>query len=232
MEIKYQKQLCSYKYLVMFDLASNITGVCLWDISLHRPARTDVIKTSGKFKTISLYDSIAQYFSDLFSSGICASDVLVYKEAMPTQLRGGASTIQTFISLAKSHAVLNLYLLQNNIDFYDDVGVYPASTKAYFKRLNPSFESTVTKEDVRDYVSSLYNLSCLSLDESDAVFLAMTFVDVKWDNDIGEAIREIKRHKKTLVSPSAKNEQDKKILVLSSLKIEQTGGQNGKKNSL
>ena len=221
MEIKYKKTLLSYKYLVMFDLASHTTGVCLWSIPDHSPVETRIIRTSGKFKTESLYNELQKYFDELYKRGIEKKDVLVYQEAMPTQLRGGSSTIQTFVALAKSHAILNLFLLQNEIDFYDDVGVYPASTHAYFKRLvpPPPDQKGVDKDSIRRYVLSTFPLEEVSLDESDAVFLAMTFVDIKWNNDIDAEVREVKRHKRSLVSEAAKRDCDEKIRSLMDLKV-------------
>ena len=137
MKIQFKKTLSAYKYLVMFDLASRISGVCLWDIQHHTPIKTHVITVAStcETKTQQLYLEIEKYFIQLREEGIEWKDILVYQEAMPTQVHGGSSTIQTFIALAKSHAVLDLFLANNNIDFYDDIGVYPASTHAHFRHL-------------------------------------------------------------------------------------------------
>lgn len=68
-------------------------------------------------------------------------------------------------------------------------------------------------------MQSEYGLSSVSFDEADAVFLAKTFVDIKWNKDLTERIREIGRHIKTLKDPhriaALKQEQD----ALNALKI-------------
>ena len=218
--IKGKIKLNTYKYLVMFDLASKITGVCLWDLQSHKPIQTEVIKvdTSAGLPVASLYDALDGYFNAI-SQIVPLESVLVYKEAMPTQLRGGSSTVQTFIALARSHAVLDLYLDQHNIDSYDTIGVYPASTHAYFKHLKGLGNADkVDKQMVNEYVRQQYDLPALTLDESDAVFLAETFVRSKWNRDIDELVREVKRHKKTLKASHAINECDNKIGILLSLK--------------
>lgn len=218
--IKGKVKLNTYKYMVMFDLASKITGVCLWDLQNQKPIRTEVIKidTSVGLPVASLYDALDKYF-DAIGQIVDLDDVLVYKEAMPTQLRGGSSTVQTFIALARSHAILDLYLDRHNMDSYDVTGIYPASTHAYFKHLKGlGAADKVDKQMVNEYVCERYGLKNPTLDESDAVFLAETFVKSKWNRDIDELVREVKRHKKTLKAAHAIDECDNKIKLLLALK--------------
>ena len=138
---------------------------------------------------------------------------------MPTQLRGGNSTVQTFIALARSHAILDTYLFKNKIATYDYIGVYPVSTHAYFKRLiNADKDYKVTKEDIREYLYRLYSIKDLTLDESDSIFLAKTLVEVNWNKDINEKIKELKRHKKTLKAIHAIALVDKEIKSMESMK--------------
>lgn len=207
MEIKLKRGLGEFKYLVMFDLASKVTGVCLWDIAAARPVRTDVLRVAGRIElpAAELGSLIDGYFADLDKTGISLDQILVAKEAMPTQLRGGSSTVQTFLALARSHAILDYYLYSKGIATYDYVGVYPISTHSHLKKLR-GWESShpVDKTDIREFVTETYGLTDLSLDESDAVFLAKTLVDVKWDNDVRDRIREVKRHMKELKAEHAK----------------------------
>lgn len=222
MEIKFNIAFSTYRYLVMFDLASKVTGVCLWDIKNNKPVQTSILKVSGQqeLPAAELYNLIDNYFQALNKSGILLSEVIVYKEAMPTQLRGGNSTVQTFIALARSHAILDLYTYMHNIAIYDYTGVYPASTHAYFKKIKGwSNDHSVQKADIRDYIQQEYKLENLSLDESDSVFLAKTFVDVKWNKDLDEKIKEIKRHCKTLKANHAIEACGKEIQWLVDLKI-------------
>ena len=220
MYVKGKVKLNTYKYLVMFDLASKITGVCLWDLTKDEPIQTGVLKIdiSAGLPVASLYDALEKYFNAI-SKIVSLDDILVYKEAMPTQLRGGSSTVQTFIALARSHAILDLYLDQHDIDSYDVTGVYPASTHAYFKHVKGlGAADKVDKQMINDYVRERYHIDELTLDESYAVFLAETFIKSKWNRDIDELVREVKRHKKTLKAPHAINECNNKIEVLLSLK--------------
>lgn len=219
MYIKFHKTLKNYKYLVMFDLASKITGVCLWNLGSNCPEQTTIIRVdkTEHSSTVELYNQLKIYFDEL-SKKVPLKDILVYKEAMPIQA-GKFTTIQTLMALAKSHAILDLFLYQYNIDSYDNIGVYPASTRAYFKRVCPLPEGQhEEKTDINNYVINKYHLASLSLDESDAVFLAETFIQSKWNKDIDEEIREIKRHKKTLKATHAIIACDEKIGFLLNLK--------------
>lgn len=223
MEIKFKKKLSTYDYLLMFDLASKVSGICLFDLRHHTARFTRVLKVTGELDLPSaeLAQKLDRFFLSLKEEGYDLSKILVAKEAMPVQLRGGSSTVQTFIAMARSHAVLDNYLYEHNIDTYDYVGVYPISTHAYYKKLtNAPADTKVTKEGIRDLVLKLYpDLNIITLDESDAVFLAKTLIDVKWNKDLDEAIREQKRHRKTLKAPHAIAAVDEKIKALAEMKI-------------
>ena len=94
MEIKFHNPLVSYSHLVMFDLASKITGVCLWDLVAERPIETTILKVpdNTELGVAALYEQIAALFTKL-NAREDVSKLLVCKEAMPTQLHGGASTV-------------------------------------------------------------------------------------------------------------------------------------------
>lgn len=219
MYVKFDKGIDGYRYLVMFDLASKVTGVCLWNIGEDRPERTDIIKVGGTHEppTVGLYRQLELYFGGL-EREISLKDILVSKEAMPIQA-GKFTTIQTLVSLAKSHAILELFLYQYGIDSYDGVGVYPASTRAYFKHICPLPDGRhEEKTDINAYVVGKYGLPPISLDESDAVFLAETLIHSKWNRDIDEEIREVKRHRKTLKAAHAIAACDDRISALSKMK--------------
>lgn len=185
----------------MFDLSSRVTGVCLWDLFKKRPEKTSVISVQGRedLPEGELFHLIGGYFDTLQDSGIPLSKILVSKEAMPSQLRGRGSTVQTFLALARSHAVFNLYMEENGIDVYDYTGVYPVSTHSYFRRINSlPLSVPVGKEEIKKYVLEKYQLENLTLDESDAVFLAETLLEFKWNRDLQEEIRVVKKHSKGL----------------------------------
>ena len=224
MEIKFKKHYNTFKYLLMFDLASRNTGVCLWDIAKNCPIETRALTVTGKeeLPAIELLHVIQSYFNDLqLRLGIdLRKEVLVAKEAMPTQLRGGSSTVQTFVALARSHCVLDTLLFENGIATYDYVGIYPITWHNLFKKMaNLGKDDKVTKEVVYEYVISHYHFDHqITLDESDAVFLCYTFFAIKWNNDLAEQIREVKRHRKTLKAPHAIKSCDVEILRLEGLK--------------
>lgn len=218
MLIKYLYNINNYKYLVMFDLASKITGVCLWDIINNKPIETKVLTVTGKHELPAdeLYHLIDDYFDSLYKRGFLLKDILVGKEAMPTQVHGGSSTVQTFIALARSHAILDLYTYEHNIAVYDYVGVYPISTHSYLKHLM-QWENNhpVEKIDIKNYVCETYGLSNdITFDEADATFLAKTLLDVKWNKDLDEEIKAVKKHQKSLKASHAiiAYEEEKKRL--------------------
>ena len=168
----------------MFDLASKVTGVCLWDIKNKKPVTTFVIqvKNNEELGIASLHKQIDILFKNLENNfQITKDQILVSKEQAPIQVHNKFTTAQTLISLGKSHAVLDLYCYNNNIDVYDYVGVAPITTHCYFKKVTDwPKERPVAKDDIRDYLYSIkeYNLQDISLDESDAVFLAKTLVEL------------------------------------------------------
>jgi len=220
MVIKCKKPLDEYDYLVMFDLASHNTGVCLWNLKANRPEDTFIVvsnKVDGNF-VFDLYQQLENLFQSIQNKGISLANIFVSKEAMPAQLRGGSSTVQTFIALAKAHAILDLYLEQHGIDTYDYVGVYPASTHAYLKKvLGLDSKASVDKKDIKKYIHDNYGLDTQTFDESDAVFLAQTLINSKWNKDIEEKIKDIKRHKKTLKMAKAIQDCDNQISSLQSM---------------
>ena len=69
MEIKFKNSLFDYKYLIMFDLASRITGVCIWDIQNNIPIRTEVLKVEKDHElgAAALYNEINSFFNLYFS---------------------------------------------------------------------------------------------------------------------------------------------------------------------
>lgn len=185
---------------------------------------TGCIKVKGECElpAAELKSKIEIFFNNWIASAqIDKSKVLVVKEAMPTQLRGGSSTVQTFVALARSHCVLDTFLYNNDIDTYDYVGIYPITWHNYFKKvIGVDKDFKVDKKVVYDYNVEAYAIKYnLTLDESDAIFLCKTFVDIKWNNDIDEQIREVKRHKKTLKAPHAIKAADEEIERLKELKI-------------
>lgn len=222
MQIKFKKSLQDYKYLLMFDLATWVSGVCLWDISANAPVETYVIKIKDtvdlETPTIQLYRELDILFDALNKKNISLKDVFVACEAAPMQA-GKFTTAQTLISLGKSHGILDLYCANNNIDVYDYTGIAPITWHSYFKKIM-GMERAIEKEDVREYVVAHYNVDPnITSDESDSIFLAKTLIDIHWDNDIAQEIKQEKKHMKALKAPHAINACKERIEALKRLKI-------------
>lgn len=222
MIIKGKQKLQDFDFLVMFDLASRISGVCIWDIKNNRPYKIEKIevnKEKSELPVAELYHKIDFLFTEL-GKEIDLSKVFVSKEAMPSQVHGGNSTIQTFIALSRSHAILDYYTFEHNIPVYDYVGVYPITTHTHLKKLlGKEKDYKIQKTDIRDYVCEKYNIQVETLDESDAVFLAQTLIESKWNKDLDELIREQKRHKKTLKLASAIHKVEEEMTKLENLRL-------------
>lgn len=202
MVVKFHKKLSEYLYILMFDLASRNTGVCLWDIAADAPVFTTTIavRSGAELAVEDLYHQLEGLFARLKDMGINKNSILISKEAMPTQVRHKSSTIQTFVALARSHAILDLFATLNGVDVYDYTGVYPISTHSYLKKIGDfEKEHKIEKQDIKNYVVLHYNISkFLTMDEYDAVFLAQTLVQVKWNRDLQEEIRAVRRHSREL----------------------------------
>lgn len=223
METKFTKKLSDYDYVVMFDLATRSTGVCVWNVAESRPEYTENLVTTGRTgnRAKELMDELDGFFVRFLSRpGVSKERILVHRELCPIQ-QGRFTTAKTLISLGKSHAVLDLYLAEHGYDYYDLDGVSPSTTHAHFRHLaglDP--RAKVEKEDVRRYLASEYGIDpSLGLDESDAIFLAKTFVERFWNSEIDEECREVRRHIKTLKSPKAIEAQKERIAFLSGLKV-------------
>ena len=218
---KLRRRLDDYTHLVMFDLATHVTGICVWDIAAHRPTITMVIQvpTNVESSVATLDSQLDKLFTTLWANGLRPETALISQEAMPTQMGRGGSTVQTFLSLARSHAVLELYAAHHGLVMYDEVGVYPVTTHAYLRRLlSLPQDVKVDTALIRRYVEDTYGLANLTLDESDAVFLAQTFVDVKFNQDIQDAIRATKRHLKELKQSHRIEELRRELDRLATLK--------------
>ncbi len=221
MIVKCNKKLSEYKYLVSFDLASHNTGVCLWNISLKKPEKTFLISVQKSENFVfNLYQELVNFFNYLEENYCSKKEIFVCKEAMPLQLRGGSSTVQTFLALAKSHAILDFFLQQNGIDVYDYIGIYPATTHACLKKIMClDSKATVDKKMINEYILNTYNISTKTFDESDAAFLAVTLISTKWNRDLCEQIKENKKHIKGLSSQKTIEDWTNRNVFLENLKI-------------
>ena len=227
-KVKFINKLSCYKYLIMFDLASRVSGVCVWNLKEKRPEYTTVIKVSDTEdnKSADLMDKLRIFFMDFQkkTEGKWVGFTLIARELCPMQ-QGKFTTAKTLIALGKAHAVLDCFIANKGLEYYDLEGVAPATTHAYFRKLKglPA-GAKVEKEDVRDYLVAEYGIDPkTTLDETDAIFLAKTFQDVFWDKELDEEIKEKKRHMKALKSPAAIRKVQDEIERLKTLKTDWKG---------
>ena len=223
MEAKFRKKLSDYKYLVMFDLASKTTGVCIWDVTHGKPVASTAIVVPDRVdnRARGLWDALDDFFVRFaLPLGVSQENAIVHRELCPLQ-QGRFTTAKTLIALGKAHAVLDLYLAEKGWDYYDLDGVSPSTTHAFFRRIRGlTPKDKVEKEDMRSYLAEEYGIDPrIGLDESDAIFLAKTFAESFWDKELDDEMRNERRHIKGLKAPAAIRAGRERLEFLASLKI-------------
>ena len=163
-------------------------------------------------------------------------EIVVIKEKLPSQA-GGSSTIATLQALAKAHAVFDLTLYEAIEDCkplvpYDgcapcgvegkesEGGIHAASVKALFRKITGLEKPT--KQDIRAAVVKMCvgeDISELREDISDSVAVAITLCEVKYNADIEEEKKALRRKIRSLKLDSAKEPYQKEIERLDSLKL-------------
>lgn len=218
---KFHKQLNEYDYVLGVDLATYKTGVCLFDLTKKKFVLLQeiVVKKESEQKNLDLYYLLLDFCSNL--KRYYPGRILIVKEACPIQ-NGPHSTINTLQSLAASHAVLDICAGLNNgfMDLYDEKGIYTISVKALFK--SESIPKP-QKEDIRRELVKIYNLDDAVLTDniSDAVGVVYTLFKRKWNEDIKEEIKELKKAIKGLKRDCAIQLKKEEILRLEQMKIKE-----------
>lgn len=226
MNIKFQKLLSDYKYLLSFDLAKKISGWSLWDFKNDEILLTGIIDTSKMSNT----DMIWSYFSNQINKviGRClekipdneSNSLLITKEQLPVQ-NGRFSTIATLQSLAQVHAIFDLTVFQLGVDTYDDIGVHSVAVKAYFRKLLDI--QSPQKEDIANWIYQkykTYNFSGFPFDVTDSLGVGITLINKKWNADIQSEITQIKKEIKGAKAPSKITRLKEEVERLQSLKSE------------
>lgn len=120
--------------------------------------------------------------------------------------------------LAKAHAVLELCVEHSGLIFYDEKGIHSISVKAMFRsEENPK----PTKTDIKNKVCEYYDLNSkeLSDDQSDSIALIYTLVNKKWNSDIDERVKVLKKEIKNLKVERAISERQEEIDKILSFKL-------------
>ena len=217
--IKFQRPLSEIDYIISFDLALYKTGISLYDIRQKSIVRTDKIEVSHTDETpvATLYTKLKEYLTSAVEK--YGNLLMIVKEAMPAQA-GRFTTIATLQTLAKAHAALDIAVAKvDGVDFYDETGVHAVSVKALFKtEENPK----PTKTDIKKAVCAYYGLEVgdLTDDESDSIAVIYTLVKKKWNADINEEIKRIKKEIKGLKQERAIEAHQKRIEELQGMLLE------------
>lgn len=216
MEIKFKNKLENYDYIIGIDLANYKTGLCVYSIKQNRFVDFIEIEVSkqSEDKIFELYNKLDKFFVDLATKN--PGKYFIVKEACPSQ-NGPFSTISTLQSLAQAHAVLDIVAHLHDVPFYDYRGVHSITVKAFFRTKE---NSKPQKEDIRKEIVSAYNLDNTKLTDniSDSMGVVHVFIHKKWNADIDQEIKNIKKEIKALKKEEAVNIRKDKIQALEDIK--------------
>lgn len=218
--MKYKKKLKDIPYIIGVDLALYRTGICVYhpDTDEFTDLQEIQVPHETDIPMLTLCQGLSQYFQDVIAK--YGKGGIVVQEAMPAQA-GPHSTINTLQALAKAHGILELCVcLSDGLYRYDKIGVYSVSVKALFKTEEIQ---KPTKQDIQAALEEIYNFDFANMTEniSDAMAVVYTLVNRKWDNDVKDRKREIKREIKTLKSERAIKTHEKELERLDSLLLVQ-----------
>ena len=216
--IKFLKPLQSYDYILSFDLAKINTGWSLIDFKNKKLVLSGKISSECTNTDCIWYNFLCNMHKIFDEVRLISTKVLVVKEALPIQA-GKFTTIKTLQALAQTHAIFDLAVYQEGLDYYDEVGVYAISEKAVFSKLTEIEKPT--KKDILNELKKIYS-GCDELEDldiSDSIAVTHTLISAKWNSDIQTEIKELNKKNKTLVLEKKKQEIEQKISFLNTLKI-------------
>lgn len=220
MQVKFKRRLEEFDYILSFDLAKHKTGFSLVDFKNKK------VPYSGMIITDATQEMVWQDFYVRLEAQVerikkdFGSSFFVLKERLPNQA-GARSTIATLQGLAQTHAIFDLFVQQKDLDYYDWNGVHSISVKSYFKQITENEKPQ--KEDICKVILNKYEWAvpednALSYDISDSIAAAHTLVGKKWDADINEEIKILKKELKSAKAQKKIDNLNDKIQFLMSLK--------------
>lgn len=226
MQVKFNRRLEDYQYILSFDLAKHKSGFALVDFVDKKIPYSGLIVTDPQKEMV--WDD---FYADLkarllFIKENFGSSFFVLKERLPNQA-GARSTIATLQGLAGAHAIFDFFLAENNLDTYDWQGVHSVSVKAYYKQAT-NLEKP-QKTDIFNVIQQTYPTwevpedNTLSYDISDSVAVVETLVNRKWNADIDERKRELKRELKKAKAQRKIDSLNAEMQRLEELKIKEGG---------
>lgn len=219
--LKFNQKITDYQYILSFDIAKHISGYSLTDIVNNKIICAGIIDTK-KSKTDFVWDyfytavlDVINFCANMVSDG----KILITKERLPNQ-NGRFSTIDTLQGLAQAHSIFDLAVYKSGYQFYDYDGVHSVSVKSYFKTLTGLEKPQ--KEDISEYIRKKYkdfNFDEYPLDVTDSVAVAITLVEKKYNSDIDERIKMVKKEIKKAKAKAKINKLNEEIVFLQHLKI-------------
>lgn len=219
--IKFNNSLKDYNYILSFDLAKQKTGWALVNIKKNVVEKFGMILLDEKAGSAwtDLYDKIADVLVGI--KAYCMSmrsKFFVAKEKLPNQA-GKFTTIQSLQSLAQVHSIWELACFKCGADVYDLDGVHSVSVKAFFKR--KYCIGKPTKDDIAKCVCKDYSFSLGDFpdDITDAAACVMTLVEYKWNEDLKNRIKELKKDKDKYKSIKKKQEIDVEMQKLKEMEV-------------
>lgn len=221
MEIKYNKNLSNYNYVLSFDLAKQKTGWALVDIKSNKIEKFGMVILNEKADSVwlDIYDKIIVVLNDIKEHcQISGKRFFVLKEKLPNQA-GKFTTIASLQSLAQVHAIWELACEKTGVDVYDFQGVHSVSVKAFFKK-RYGIEKP-QKEDIARLICENYcfNIGENPLDITDAIACVQTLVEHKWNQDIIDKTKELKKEQKKYKSDKKIEEIGREIRRIQTLEV-------------
>lgn len=218
---KFSGCLTDFDYVVGFDLAYHKSGIAIYDIKSKKILDTFKVNiVNGRETSIfDLYLTLGATLDNISTK--YNGRILAIKEAMPVQC-GKFTTVQTLQQLAKAHAALDICLYERPEEYfvYDETGIHSISVKSLFKK---NKDDKPTKQDIQNELRKIYNLDGLEItdDISDAIAVIHTLIHKKWNADIKDEIKAVKRDIKGLKQEYTINNRKRYIDYLTDIMIKE-----------
>lgn len=223
MEIKFKKRQEEFKYILSFDLAKRKTGWALCQINPFVVVKTGLVETKkdSVMPWVDFYEQINGILDEV--EVLCGKETFfVTKERCPNQA-GARSTIEALQRLAQAHAIFDLVIGKREIYCYDYVGVFSMSVKHFYKKLlGRGAKDLPDKEDINTYLREQhpeFMLKSSECDISDAIGVAQTLLQHKWNQDIETEKKAYRKALKDARSERGKKNAAQALELLEKLKI-------------
>ena len=219
-EIKFKYSFDYFDHALCFDLAQYETGVALINIKNNKIEYIKQISVEDKdiCPMSIIYDKFNDIWNDI-KNIIDVEKMFIVKEQCPQGSR--FSTIKTLQSLARVHGVVDLWIAHKGLKVYSYDGIHASSIKAALKRLIGADKPT--KEQIKEYIFNNLNHNFkwddVTLDISDSIAVFLCLKESKWNIDILEEMKNVKKKIKELKKEKAKMEKQKELSRLENLLI-------------